>query len=172
MGRMLAAEAVKLQNAGAEAIVITTNTMHKLAPQIQGAITIPLISIIDVTAAAIQAQGFKKVTLLGTSATMEDGFYQSRLHDFGIEAITPCDKGRARVNSTIYEELCQGILCPDAKDAYIEIIESLKNEGSQAVILGCTEIPLLIKQDDITTPLFDTTQIHLNAALDFILERA
>lgn len=173
MARMLATEAAKLEQAGAQAIVITTNTMHKLAPQIQAAITIPIISIIDVTAAAIQAKGLKKVILLGTSATMEDGFYQTRLHDFGIEAITPCDKGRERVNNTIYEELCQGIVCPDSKAAYLEAITALvENEGAEGVILGCTEIPLLIGQSDVDIPLFDTTQIHLNAALDFVLERA
>lgn len=171
MGRMLASEAAKLQQAGAEAIVITTNTMHKLAPNIQAAINVPLLSIIDATAQAIQAKELSKVALLGTAATMEHGFYQTRLHDFGIEAITPCDQGRATVNDAIYDELCQGVVSDITKEKYLDVIAALKSDGAQGVILGCTEIPLLINQDDVDIPLFDTTQIHISAALDFILQR-
>jgi len=157
----MADKAVKLQSAGADMIAICTNTMHKLAPAIEKGIDIPLIHIADATGAAIKELGLKKVALLGTNFTMTGDFYRERIRDkFGIEVIIPCEENRKIIHDIIYAELCQGIISEESKGRYVEIIEELAVIGAQGVILGCTEIPLLIKDGDISIPVFDTTRIH------------
>lgn len=166
VGGVLAAEAAKLEAAGADFIVICTNTMHKVSPQIEAAISIPIIHIAEATADELEKSGISKVALLGTKYTMTQDFYKQRLTDRGIEVLIPEEKDIELVNSVIYNELCRGILSAESKAEYIRIIRELSGRGAQGVILGCTEIGLLIKQEDVETPLFDTAVIHAtNAAL-------
>lgn len=154
-------KAIKLQEAGANMIAICTNTMHKMAPDIEKAINIPLIHIADATGAIIKKKGKKKVALLGTNFTMNGDFYKERIKEkFGIQVIVPTEEDRQIVHTVIYEELCQGIIKDESKSKYIEIIEKLAIEGAEGVILGCTEIPLLIKDGDTSIPVYDTTKIH------------
>ena len=159
-------EAAKnLQKGGAEVIVICTNTMHKMAPEIEEALHIPLLHIADAAGADIKRMGFKKVALLGTKFTMTEDFYRGRLMEkFGIEVVVPQGKDKNIVHNIIYDELCRGIIREESRKAYIEIIEEMKGRGAEGVILGCTEIPLLIKNGDVSIPVFDTTKIH-SAAL-------
>ena len=156
--------AKKLQIAGADFIVICTNTMHKVADQIQAAITIPIIHIADVTAKKLIQQGIKTVALLGTKYTMEQDFYKSKLIDQGLIVLIPDQKDRNVVNQIIYDELCKGIIKPASKQAYLTIVDKLVERGAQGVILGCTEIGLLISQSDRNIPFFDTALIHAEAA--------
>ena len=149
-----------LEVAGADNIVICTNTMHKIVPQIEKEINIPIIHIAQVTANAINELGLKKIVLLGTKYTMTQDFYKQKLIDSGIEVFIPKDEDIEIVNDIIYYELCLGKINSKSKDKLIEIIEYLKSEGAQGVILGCTEIGLLISQDDTDLPVFDTTEIH------------
>ena len=149
-----------LEVAGADNIVICTNTMHKIAPQIEKEINIPIIHIAQVTANAINELGLKKIALLGTKYTMTQDFYKQKLIDSGIEVFIPKDEDIEIVNDIIYDELCLGKINSKSKDKLIEIIEYLKSEGAQGIILGCTEIGLLISQDDTDLPVFDTTEIH------------
>jgi aspartate racemase len=149
-----------LEVAGADNIVICTNTMHKVAPQIEKEINIPIIHIAQVTANAINELGLKKIVLLGTKYTMTQDFYKQKLIDSGIEVFIPKDEDIEIVNDIIYYELCLGKINSKSKDKLIEIIEYLKSEGAQGIILGCTEIGLLISQDDTDLPVFDTTEIH------------
>lgn len=166
VGGVLAAEAAKLEAAGADFIVICTNTMHKVSPQIAAAISIPIIHIAEATADELEKSGISKVALLGTKYTMTQDFYKQRLTDRGIEVLIPEEKDIELVNSVIYNQLCRGILSAESKAEYIRIIRELSGRGAQGVILGCTEIGLLIKQEDVDTPLFDTAVIHAtNAAL-------
>ncbi len=161
----------KLENAGADLLIIATNTMHRLAPEIEKVISIPLIHIADATAEKIRERGFKKVGLLGTKFTMEMDFYTGRLREkHGIEVIVPGEKDREFVNDVIYNELVYGIFRDESRDGFRKIIDGLVRRGAQGIILGCTEIPLLIKQKDVSVPIFDTTTIHAMAAVDYALQ--
>ncbi|MET3662677.1 aspartate/glutamate racemase family protein [Aquamicrobium ahrensii] len=170
-GRLLAQAARQLEAAGAECLVICTNTMHKLSGEIEATTGIPLLHIADATAGAIRRSGVKRPALLATRFTMEEDFYRRRLADrHGIEAVTPDEAGRARVHEIIYGELCRGIVKPDSKAAYLAEIARLQaEEGIDGVIMGCTEITMLIGQPDFDIPVFDTTAIHAEAAIAFAL---
>lgn len=156
--------AQKLEQAGADFIVICTNTMHKVAPQIQEKITIPILHIAQATAEALLENGIQKVGLLGTKYTMTQDFYKDKLLEAGLEVLIPDQTGIAEVNRIIYDELCLGDIKDSSKQTYLAIIDDLKNAGAQAVILGCTEIGLLVKQADTELPLYDTTAIHAEKA--------
>lgn len=164
--RILAAAAQAVERAGADFLLIGTNTMHKVADQVAEAITIPLLHIADTTAARLQAEGIKRVGLLGTAFTMEQAFYRERLEQQGIEVLIPEKSAREQVHRIIYQELCQGMLLPDSRQIYLGIIDALAEAGAQGVILGCTEIGLLVQQADTSTPLFDTTVLHAEAAVN------
>lgn len=169
-GVLLAQAAQSLQAAGADMVVICTNTMHKVAEQVQAAVSIPLLHIADPTAHAIRAAGFQRVALLGTRFTMEQDFYRARLEqEHGLQVIVPEQNERDTVHRIIYEELCLGQIKPESKAAYLDIIRQLQARGAQAVILGCTEISLLVQQADLDLPLFDTTALHASAAADAAL---
>ena len=155
-----------LEQAGADFIVICTNTMHKVAPQIQEAISIPILHIAQATAHALLENGIKKVGLLGTKYTMTQDFYKEKLLDSGLEVVIPDQTGVDEVNRIIYDELCLGQIKESSKESYLAIINDLKNAGAEAVILGCTEIGLLVKQEDTDVPLFDTTAIHAKRAAE------
>ena len=160
----------KLQIAGADCIVICSNTMHLMADAVAAAAGIPLIHIADATAAPILAAGFRSVGLLGTRFTMEEDFYRGRMVErFSLEVLTPAAGGRAIVHDIIYEELVRGRIRAESRRAYQAVIESLRNAGAEAVILGCTEIGLLIKPGDSALPTFDTTELHALAAVDWAL---
>ena len=165
-GDLLAKAALKLENAGADFIVICTNTMHKVAPEIVARINIPLIHIAEATAETLIETGIHKVALLGTKYTMKEDFYKNKIEDAGIKVLIPEEEDINIVNTTIYEELCLGIISEKSKREFLRIIAKLKEDGAQGVILGCTEIGLLIKAEDTDLPVFDTTYIHaLKAAL-------
>lgn len=160
----------KLKSAGAEAIVLCATTAHMMADQIEEKIGLPLIHIVDATAAAIHDQGMNKVGLLATKFTMEMDFYRTKLMRKGIETLVPKDvQTRDYIQRTLKEELGKGIIKQETKEAYISIIKELINEGAQGIVLGCTEIPMIIHPSDISIPLFDTTKIHSLAAVDFAL---
>lgn len=159
----------KLESAGADCILIGANTMHKIADEVQGAINIPLIHIAEETARVIESKGLHKVALLGTKYTMQLDFYTKKLAAKGIETIIPEEADIAYINNAIYTEMGKGIFLPKTKDCFIQIIDKLQHVGAEAVILGCTEIPILIKQDDVDLPVLDTTAIHVDAAIKFAL---
>ncbi|UNK42672.1 aspartate/glutamate racemase family protein [Luteimonas sp. S4-F44] len=161
-GALLADAARRLQAAGAEGVVLCTNTMHKVAGHIESAVEIPLLHIADPTAEAIQAQGLRRVGLLGTRFTMEQAFYRARLEDkHGLQVLTPAPDDREVVHRVIYDELCLGRVREVSRAAYLAIIDRLVAEGAQAIILGCTEISLLVEPQHVPqVPLFDTTQLH------------
>ncbi len=152
--------ALKLQNAGADFIAICTNTMHKVAPQIEDKINIPIIHIAQATASAIKEKKLEKVALLGTKYTMTQDFYKQKLIDAGIEVLIPNEEDINVVNDIIYKELCLGQINEASKNKYLDIIGKLENMGAQGVILGCTEIGLLVSQKDTNLPVFDTAYIH------------
>lgn len=162
--QVLSDVALKLEKAGADFIIICTNTMHKVAPQIQQRISIPILHIAQATADTLLEQGIQKVGLLGTKYTMTQDFYKEKLLESGLEVLIPDDSGVEMVNRIIYDELCLGNIQEESKQAYLNIIEQFKNSGAEAVILGCTEIGLLVKQSDTDMPLFDTTLIHAQKA--------
>lgn len=164
-GAALATEARALEAAGAEMIVLCTNTMHKVADQIQAAVRIPLLHLGDVTAAAVLATGIDTVGLLGTRFTMEESFYVDRMRSHGLEVVVPEAEDRALVNRVIYEELVAGSVLDESRAEYVRIIDNLRSRGAQGVILGCTEIELLIGPGDTTLPVFPTTRIHAEAAV-------
>ncbi|MGE6517376.1 aspartate/glutamate racemase family protein [Lysinibacillus sphaericus] len=164
-GQVLGQAAQSLEKAGAEVIVICTNTMHKVCKVIAANITIPILHIADATALQIQQASLQKVALLGTKYTMEQDFYKARVEGFGIEVVIPNEEERNGVNRIIYEELCLGVIEPASKNYYLQVIEKLIEAGAQGIILGCTEIGLLIKQEDVAVPVFDTTVIHAHAAV-------
>ena len=169
-GKILARAAASLQAAGADCVVLCTNTMHKVADAITGAIDIPFIHIADPTAEAIKAAGIETIALLGTDFTMSQAFYKGRLIDqHGLDVMIPNDEDREVVHRIIYEELVVGEIKAESKQAYLEIIGRLVGAGAQGVILGCTEIGLLVKAGDCAVPVFDTTLIHAQAAVDFAL---
>lgn len=160
-----------LEAAGADFVLICTNTMHKIAEKVTASIDIPLLHIAEVTGDVLLEKGFKKVGLLGTIFTMEQEFYRGVLEAKGIEVIVPNEKDRQLVSQVIYGELCLGELSDDSRRTYLRIIAELAAEGAEGVILGCTEIGLLIKQKDTLVPLFDTTEIHaVKAALNSLVE--
>ncbi|RCS59493.1 aspartate/glutamate racemase family protein [Parvibium lacunae] len=167
--KRLLAHAQQLTAAGAEAILIATNTMHVLAPALSQVLPVPLLHIAHCTAQAIQAQGIRQVALLGTRFTMEMPFYRDILAGYGIETLTPDQDGRERIHQIIFAELCQGQITMASKTQMLSIIAGLQQQGAEGVILGCTEIPLLITQADVTVPVFDTTALHIQQAVDFML---
>lgn len=170
-GLVLAESAARLQTAGADCVLICTNTMHNVAEQVENAIDVPLLHIADATAHALKADHIGKVGLLGTRFTMEQDFYKGRLTEHhGIEVVTPSEHSRTIVHDVIYQELCLGQISDDSCQQYITIIDELAQQGAQAVILGCTEIALLVKPQDTAMPLYDTTAIHAEAAVDFALK--
>lgn len=169
-GRLLADAARSLQAAGAEAIVLCTNTMHKVAAAIEATVAVPLLHIADATAAAIVAAGHTRVGLLGTRFTMEEAFYRDRLIDrHDLDVLVPAAAEREDVNRIIYQELCLGVIREESRARYREVISNLVAAGAQAIILGCTEISLLVSAADASVPLFDTTALHARAAVDFAL---
>ena len=165
-GLMLARAARSLELAGANFIVLCTNTMHKVAPAIEGATAIPLLHIADPTAGQIRRDGHTRVGLLGTRFTMEQSFYSERLEQQGLEVITPCAEDSATVHKIIYKELCLGRVLPESRAMYQKVMARLTEQGAQAIILGCTEISLLVGPSDAAIPLYDTTALHAVAAAD------
>ena len=154
----------KLEQSGADVILICTNTMHKVYPEVQKMVSVPLIHIADATADVLKKDGIQKVALLGTKYTMKEDFYKSRLYDRGFEVIIPDDKDIELVNHVIFDELCCGIINEDSRAEFSRIIAEMKEKSAEAVILGCTEIGNLIKQKDSVLPVFDTTVIHAESA--------
>jgi len=169
-GSLLAQVAQTLERAGADALVLCTNTMHKVADAISVAVSIPLLHIADPTALAIQQQGFDTVGLLGTRFTMEQDFYRSRLENIhSLRVLTPQAAQRDIVHRIIYDELCLGQVRAESRAAYLSVIDDLRAQGAQAIILGCTEIAMLIEQHHTQLPLFDTTQLHARSAAHWAL---
>lgn len=170
-GEQLAEIARRLEAAGAQGLVICTNTMHKLAPQVEAAVKIPLLHIVDATGTALRQSSVARIGLLGTRFTMEQDFYRGRLAErFGIESIVPPEAQRELVHRVIYDELCQGKVEPSSREAYRQVIADLVAAGAQAIVLGCTEIALLVAQEDSSVPLFDTTEIHARYAARWALK--
>jgi aspartate racemase len=169
-GRLLAADARRLQDAGAAVIVLCTNTMHLVAPAIEAAIDIPLLHLADATAAAVVAAGVEVVALLGTRFTMEMDFYRRRLETHGLVVLLPEAEDRAVVDDVIFNELVQGRIVAESRARYLEIIDGLIGRGAEGVIAGCTEIELLVKPDDVSIPYFPTTRIHALAAVEAALQ--
>ncbi|MDN0123654.1 aspartate/glutamate racemase family protein [Yersinia aleksiciae] len=170
--KVLSDAAVSLKLAGAEVVVVCTNTMHKVADDIEAASGLPLLHIADATAAQIKQQGIHKIGLLGTRYTMEQDFYRGRLtekHD--IEVITPDSADREIINRIIYEELCLGVINDNSRQTYRRIMGKLEQQGVQGIIFGCTEITLLVNAQDASVPVFDTTAIHAKAAAEYALKR-
>jgi aspartate racemase len=169
--RVLTAAAQSLEKAGADFVLICTNTMHKLYDDVQRRIRIPMLHIADATAATIKAGGIGKVGLLGTRFTMEEDFYKGRLIEkYDLEVVVPKSGEMNQVHRIIYDELCAGVIEPASKLIYADVIRGLVAAGAQGIILGCTEIGLLVKQEDSSVPLFDTTEIHAKAAVQYALE--
>ena len=160
-----------LEHGGADFIILCTNTMHKVADQIQAGIKIPFLHIADATAKKIKSAGLQKIGLLGTRFTMEQEFYKSRLTEkYGLEVLIPNNAERELVHRVIYDELCLGVVKNDSRNNYKEIMQSLVEQGAQGIILGCTEIELLVKQEDASVPLFPTSRIHAEAAAEYALK--
>lgn len=168
--QMMIDAAIALEKAGADVILICANTMHKVFGAVQNAVNLPLLHIADVTAEAIRVEGLAKVGLLGTKYTMEQDFISGRIADYGIEVITPNEADRAIIHNIIYNELAKGILNPDSRKQYLHVMEHLVTEGAQGIILGCTEIGLLITPQDTDIITFDTTIIHAEKAVELALK--
>lgn len=167
MAALLSNAAVAVQRSGADFLIVCTNTMHKIAPQIEQALSIPLLHIADATGLALQTRQISRVGLLGTRFTMEEDFYKQRLIEtFGIDVVIPDSTERDEIHRIIYEELCLGTIRDQSRDAFLTTINNLASKGAQAVILGCTEIAMLVQQTHTTIPLYDTTAIHAQAAID------
>ncbi|TYS58506.1 aspartate/glutamate racemase family protein [Sutcliffiella horikoshii] len=169
-GEVLGDAACSLEMGGADFIVICTNTMHKVVKDIESKITIPLLHIADATAAQIKEKGINSVGLLGTRYTMEQDFYKSRLEMNGIKVIVPSEQEREIINKVIYEELCLGKIQEKSRDYYKKVIHGLIESGAKGIILGCTEIGILVKPEDSNVPLFDTAYIHALEAVNMSLE--
>jgi aspartate racemase len=168
--RLLVTTAQQLEAAGADFIILCTNTMHKAAGEIEQSVGIPFLHIADPTGAAIRTKGLKKIGLLATRFTMEEAFYKARLQEgFALEVLTPGSEERAMIHRVIYEELCLGRIVPDSKARYLETIQRLVDRGAEGVILGCTEICLLVKPPDVSVPVFDTTYLHAVAAANYAM---
>ena len=172
MGVLLAEAATRLELAGAELLVLCTNTMHKVADQIQQVVSIPLLHIADVTAKHIKQQNVVRVGLLGTKYTMEQEFYKSRLEVNNLHVLIPNEEEREIIHRVIFDELVHGIIKNDSREEYNNIMKNLVEQGAQGIILGCTEIGLLVRQEDASVPLFDTTIIHAQEAVRFALGEA
>lgn len=171
VARLIISAAQKLEAAGANVLVICTNTMHKVADEVQRDIRIPLLHVADVTAEEVKAAGLTKVGLLGTKFTMEEDFWKGRLVEhYGLDVIIPDQSERQIVNRTVYDELCVGQVKPSSKATFRKIVRNLVAAGAQGIILGCTEIYLLLDQQDVQVPMFDTTRIHAESAARFALE--
>jgi aspartate racemase len=167
---LLGTAAVNLKRSGADALVVCANTMHVIADRLEKRVGIPLIHIADATANAIRTQGIERVALLGTKYTMELPFFRDRLAWHGVTAVTPNEDEREYIHQSIFTELARNVIKPETRKRYVQIIERMsREEGARGAILGCTEIPLLIKQSDTKTPVFDTTALHAAAAVDFAL---
>jgi len=168
---LMVTAARRVEDGGADFVIICTNTMHKMADDVQKQINIPLLHIADATAERIKAQGLGRIGLLGTKFTMEEDFYRGRLVEkHGLDVVIPDEQGREIVHRVIYDELCLGETKPSSKAQYVSIMENLVGDGAEGIILGCTEISLLVGQEDSPVPLFDTTRIHAVAAVEFALE--
>lgn len=170
MAASLAKNAAQIESAGADFLLICTNTMHKVANEVASAISIPLLHIADATASVIKESGVKTVGLLGTKFTMEQDFYKGRLEHHGLDVLIPSETDRDVVHTVIYDELCLGQINSDSRDEYLRIIDDLGNRGAEAIIAGCTEIGLLVQQAHTSVPLFDTTKIHAEQAVKEALE--
>ncbi|MGQ7944416.1 aspartate/glutamate racemase family protein [Flavobacterium sp. WC2509] len=168
--QMLLKASNHLKSCGATAIVLCANTMHLVAERLEKEIDIPLIHIATSTANEIEKKGIKKVGLLGTKFTMELDFFKSKLKGKGISAIIPNEQDREFLHNTIFDELGKGIVKPETKAKYLKIIEKLIEDGAEGIILGCTEIPMIIKENDVKVPIFDTTLLHSKSAIEFILD--
>ncbi|MEH6374828.1 aspartate/glutamate racemase family protein [Streptomyces sp. KLMMK] len=168
-GDVLAGAARSLEAAGADLLLICTNTMHKVAGSVEAAVSVPLLHLADATAAAVRAAGLRRVGLLGTAFTMEQEFYRGRLAAGGLEVCVPDAEGRALVHRVIYEELCVGVVREESRAAYRRVVEELVAAGAEGVILGCTEIELLLGPEDSPVPLFPTARLHAEAAVDAAL---
>lgn len=164
LGEILSKAAINLEKGGADFALICTNLMHKVAPQVEKNISIPLLHIVDATAQKIKEQNINKIGLLGTVFTMEENFYRERLKNYGIEVVIPDEDDRHEISRIIYDELCRGIFLDESREKYNYVIEKMAQNGAQGVILGCTEIPLLLNETVI--PSFNTTQIHAMAAVE------
>ncbi|MBH1935460.1 aspartate/glutamate racemase family protein [Streptomyces sp. AV19] len=168
-GEVLAGAAKALEAAGAELLLICTNTMHKVADQVAAATSVPLLHLADATAAAVRSAGVRRVALLGTAFTMEQDFYKDRLAAGGLEVLVPDEEGRRTVHRVIYEELCAGVVREESRAAYREIIRGLVAAGAEGVVLGCTEIELLVGAEDSPVPVFPTARLHAEAAVELAL---
>lgn len=162
--------AKKLQVAGADCILIGANTMHKIADQVQQVVSIPVIHVAEVVGHEIKKKNLSTVALLGTKYTMQLDFYKNKLAKLGIQTLIPNEKDIDVVNDAIYNEMSKGNFLPETKEKYMTIINKMIAQGAEGIILGCTEIPILIKQNDCPVPVFDTTRIHSQAAVDYVLE--
>jgi aspartate racemase len=169
LAKILTNAAIGLEKAGVDCVAICTNTMHKVAANIESALDVPLLHIADATAKSVLNNHIRKVGLLGTKFTMEQDFYTARMQQAGIEVIIPNQLQRDLIHEVIYQQLCLGQIKLDSKLQFLSIIDELKQQGAEAIILGCTEIAMLINQDDTPTPLFDTTRLHAEYAVDFAL---
>ena len=167
---LLSVNARQIEAAGAELLLICTNTMHKVADEIAAAVKIPLLHIADATASRIIAAGYSKVGLLGTRFTMEEKFYSGRLEQLGLEVLTPNEADRILIHRVIYEELCMGEIRDDSRRDFVSIIDRLSDAGAECVVEGCTEITMLVGPDDVRVPLFDTTAIHAEEAVAMALQ--
>ncbi len=169
--RLMIDAAKRLEEGGADLVVICTNTLHKVAEAVKESIKIPLVHIADVTAEKIKETGLQKIGLIGTKFTMEEDFYRVRLSkNYGLEVLIPEEKERQVIHDIIYNELVIGDIKQSSKKQYLSFIQNLEKKGAEGIILGCTEIPLLIKQEDVDIPLFDTTTIHAKSAVEYALK--
>ncbi|AZI41393.1 aspartate/glutamate racemase family protein [Deinococcus psychrotolerans] len=169
-GELLAEVARGLERAGADGVLLATNTMHKVAPQIEAAISLPFFHIADSVGRRLQEAGVKRAGLLGTAFTMEQDFYKDRLHQqYGLEVLVPDEAGRADVHRIIFDELCQNLITDESRQIYRRQMAELVGRGAQAIILGCTEITLLVGAGDVSVPVFDTSAIHVEDAARFML---
>lgn len=167
---ILTEAAVTLENAGVDVIILCTNTLHRVIPSVEERIHVPVLHIAEATADRIVEQGIKKVGLLGTAATMTLAFYKERLNKRGIEVVIPSEADIEIVDKVIFDELCHGQIKPESKREYLRIIDELQKQGAKGVILGCTEIDLLVQQEDVSIPVFDTTEIHVDEVVDWALK--
>ncbi|MET9463765.1 aspartate/glutamate racemase family protein [Streptomyces sp. NPDC006544] len=168
-GEVLAAAARSLESAGADLLLICTNTMHKVADSVEAAVSVPLLHLADTTVAAVRTAGLRRVGLLGTAFTMEQEFYRGRLAAGGLDVLVPDSEGRALVHRVIYEELCLGVVRDGSRAAYRRVVEDLVAAGAEGIVLGCTEIELLIGPEDSPVPVFPTARLHAEAAVDAAL---
>ena len=169
-GEALATASQSIEAGGADFLIICTNTMHKVVDQVEDSVSIPILHIADATAECLREQGISKVGLLGTAFTMEQDFYKGRIQDnFGIEVIVPETEERKSIHRVIYEELCLGKILPESKQLFLKVIENLKANGAEGIILGCTEISMLVAQEDTNIQLFDTAAIHAESAVKFAI---